>query len=324
MLKALYTDIQPFAEGKLRVSNIHELHYEEVGNPNGIPALFLHGGPGLGVLPIYRRFFDPEKYRVILLDQRGAGRSRPYAEMEDNNTWSIVADLEKLRTHLSIDKWLVMGGSWGSLLGLCYAIKHPASISGLILRGVFLGRQQDLDWVYSGVGTAKLFPEQWQAFKAPFSDADDKDLVALYNKALHSDAKDSALSHALSWASYGANTMTLLPSSQSSRDMTDKSKMLSLARTECHFAAHKFFLPNDSYILDNIKSVGGFPVHIVHGRYDAICSMQNAWDLHQTLPDSTLHIVADGAHAPTEPGMIDVLVTLTDEFALQQFKQSGS
>ncbi|BDX08515.1 prolyl aminopeptidase [Planctobacterium marinum] len=312
-MKQLYPAIEPYRQEKLKVSELHLIHFEEAGNPNGQAALFLHGGPGLGILPVYRRFFDAQHYRIILPDQRGAGRSRPYAELEENETWHIVEDLEKLRKHLGIERWLVMSGSWGSLLALCYAIKYPEAISGLILRGVFLGRGKDIDWVYGGVGTAQIFPEQWAKFKAPFKESPDQDIVAKYYEVLSGDDKERAKKLALIWASYGANTMTLLPNSQSSRDITATDKMLALARTECHFAQHNFFLPDDNYVLDNVHRLQSIPTHIVHGRYDAICPVGTAWDLHQQLPHSHLHIVADGAHIPTEPGMVDKLIAISDE-----------
>lgn len=314
MANSLYPETEPFHQGVLQVSPLHNMHYEQAGNPKGQAALFLHGGPGLGILPIYRRFFDPEHYHIVLPDQRGAGRSTPYAELEENDTWHIVEDLEKLRQHLGIKQWLIMGGSWGSLLALCYAIKYPENVSGLILRGLFLGRPKDIDWVYSGTGTAHLFPEQWSAFKAAVSHVSDHEVVAAYYELLTSDDKGIAQKAAMSWANYGAQTMTLLPNSPSSRDISDKNKMLSLARTECHFSKHNFFLASDNFILENIKIITNIPMHIVHGRYDAICTVGGAWDLHQALPDSYLHIIPDGAHIPTEPGMVDKLIEVSDSF----------
>lgn len=317
MAHSLFSAIDPFAQGKLAVSDLHSIHYEQVGNPNGQAALFLHGGPGLGILPVYRRFFDPEHYHIILPDQRGAGRSSPYAELQENNTWEIVADLEKLRLHLGIDKWLVMGGSWGSLLALCYAIKHPEAVSGLILRGLFMGSQKEIDWVYGGTGTAQLFPEQWAKFKEPVGDVADHNVISSYYPLLTSQDKDIARNAAMHWANFGAQTMTLLPGSPSSRDMSNSDKMVSLARTECHFAWHKFFLESDHFVLDNIANIKHIPTHIVHGRYDAICAVSSAWQLHQAFQqfpesDCTLHIVADGAHIPTEAGMVHKLISATE------------
>ncbi|MCC2606993.1 prolyl aminopeptidase [Planctobacterium marinum] len=312
-MKTLFPAIEPYSEGKLQVSDLHEIHYEQVGNPEGQAALFLHGGPGLGILPIYRHFFDASHYRIVLPDQRGAGRSKPYAELKENDTRQIVEDLEKLRKHLAIDKWLVMGGSWGSLLALCYAIKYPDSVSSLVLRGVFLGRQTDLDWVYGGTGTAQLFPDKWAEFKAPVNGNDDAEIVAAYYQLLTHQDPQIARAAALTWASYGANTMTLIPGSESSRDITASDKMLSLARTECHFAHHKFFLEDDNYVLQNADKISHIPTHIVHGRYDVICPLRSAWDIHQSMPDSQLHIVEGGAHIPTEPGMVDKLVAITEQ-----------
>ena len=319
MAHFLFPSIEPFQQGTLAVSELHTIHYEQVGNPQGHAALFLHGGPGLGILPVYRRFFDPEHYRVVLPDQRGAGRSTPYAELRENNTWEIVADLEKLRKHLGIEKWLVMGGSWGSLLALCYAIKHPESVSGLILRGVFLGSQKELDWVYGGTGTAQIFPDQWAAFKTPIPDTEDCNAVSAYYSLLTSDDKDVAQNAAACWANFGAQTMTLLPDSPSSRDISNSDKMVSLARTECHFSHHKFFLESDNFVLDNVHKIQQIPTRIVHGRYDAICAVSSAWNLQQAMQASeasncALHIVADGAHIPTEAGMVHKLIEATEQF----------
>ena len=252
-------------------------------------------------------------YHIVLPDQRGAGRSTPNAELRENSTWEIVEDLEKLRAHLGIEQWLVMGGSWGSLLALCYAIKYPHAVSGLILRGVFLGRQKDLDWLYGGVGTAQLFPEQWDAFKAPLTKGiADKDVVTAYYQLLTHEDQDIATNAAMCWANYGAQTMTLLPNSPSSRDVANPSKMRSLARAECHFSLHKFFLESDNYVLENVHKLTGIATHIVHGRYDAICAVSAAWDLHKVLSESVLHIVADGAHIPTEVGMVQKLMEATE------------
>lgn len=308
----LFPPVKPFRQSRLKVSDIHEIHYEQVGNPNGSAALFLHGGPGLGILPIYRRFFDPNHYHIILPDQRGAGRSTPYAELRDNDTWKIVADLERLRQHLGIKQWLVMGGSWGSLLALCYAIKHPNALSGLILRGVFLGRPRDTHWLFGGGGAADIFPDKWQSFKAHLGEIEDAQVIAGYNELLTSDDEQTAMRAAISWANYEAQMMTLLPDNGSSRDIAASDKMLALARTECHFAHHQFFLESDNFVLDNIQALREIPTFIVHGRYDIICPVLNAWDLHQKLPGSQLRIVADGAHIPTEPGMIDQLVCATE------------
>lgn len=317
----LFPAIEPFAQGKLAVSELHTIHYEQAGNPKGQAALFLHGGPGLGILPAYRRFFDPQHYHMVLPDQRGAGRSTPYAELKENNTWTIVADLEKLRCHLGIDKWLVLGGSWGSLLALCYAIKHPQAVSGLVLRGLFMGTQQEINWVYGGTGTAHLFPDQWAVFKAPVGNVADNEVISAYYPLLTSDDRGIARNAALHWANFGAQTMTLLPGSPSSRDIANESKMISLARTECHFALNKFFLASDEYVLNNLNNIKHIPTHIVHGRYDAICAVSSAWKLHTALQafpetDCTLHIVPDGAHIPTEPGMVHKLIEATEALKL--------
>lgn len=309
---ALYPSIEPYNVGRLAVSDLHTIVYEEVGNPAGRPALFLHGGPGVGIAPAYRRFFDPDHYRLVLVDQRGAGRSTPHAEIRENTTWDIVDDLEKLRGHLGCDDWIVMGGSWGSLLALCYAIRHPGSVAGMIIRGIFLGRQFEIDWIHGEHGAALIYPDEWERYSAPVRAADDK--VAAYCELLNGDDVTAAQSAAKSWTRWEAAMMTLFPDPQALEGMLADDSALSIARIESHFTANKFFLEKDSFVLDNAAVISHIPTRIVHGRYDTICPPVSAWELHKALSASTLTLVPDGAHSPLDGGMTAELVKASDEF----------
>jgi len=307
----LYPAIEPYDVERLQVSDLHTIAYEQVGNPNGRPALFLHGGPGVGISPGYRRFFDPEHYRTVLVDQRGAGRSTPHAETRENTTWHIVEDLEKLRVALGIDNWIVMGGSWGSLLALCYAIKHPSSVAAMIVRGVFLGRQFEIDWLHSPNGAAHIFPDEWEKYKAPVQDAEDS--VAAYCELLSDDDEHAAMKAARSWTRWEAAMMTLFPDPVALEQMIADHSALSIARIESHFTANNFFLESDNFVLDNAAAMAAIPCRIVHGRYDTICPPISAWELHKALPSSSLIIVPDGAHSPMDGGMTAELVKAAND-----------
>ena len=310
--KSLYSAIEPYNIGSLAVSDLHTIVYEEVGNPAGRPALFLHGGPGVGISPDYRRFFDPKHYRVILVDQRGAGRSTPHTELRDNTTWDIVEDLEKLRQHLGFDDWIVMGGSWGSLLALCYAIRHPGSVVGMIIRGIFLGRQFEIDWIHGEHGAALIYPDEWERYNAPVKGAADR--VAAYCSLVNDDDTSVAMSAARSWTRWEGAMNTLFPDSQALEAMLRDDSALSIARIESHFTANGFFLENDSFVLDNAPVISHIPTRIVHGRYDTICPPISAWELHKALSESTLTLVPDGAHSPMDRGMACELIRASDEF----------
>lgn len=308
---ALFAEIEPYNLGRLKVSEIHTITYEEVGNPDGRPALFLHGGPGVGISPSYRRFFDPQHYRIILVDQRGAGRSTPHADIRDNTTWDIVDDLEKLRGELGIDDWVVMGGSWGSLLALCYAITHPGSVAAMIIRGIFLGRQTEIDWLHGANGAALIYPDEWEKYVAPVAGATDN--VAAYRELLNHQNDDVALAAARSWTRWEASIMTLFPDPDSLAAMTSDHSALSIARIESFYTSNNFFLETDNYVLDNADVMVDIPCHIVHGRYDVICPPISAWQLHKALRNSTLTIVPDGAHSPVDGGMTALLVDAANE-----------
>jgi proline iminopeptidase len=309
---SLYPAIEPYNVGRLAVSDLHTIIYEEVGNPTGRPALFLHGGPGVGISPDYRRFFDPEYYRIILVDQRGAGRSTPHSEIRENTTWDIVEDLEKLRKQLGLNDWIVMGGSWGSLLALCYAIRHPASVAGIIIRGIFLGRQFEIDWIHGEHGAALIYPDEWERYSAPVKDAEDK--VAAYCKLVNDDDISVAMSAAKSWTRWEGAMNTLFPDMEALDSMLQDNSALSIARIESHFTANGFFLESDNFVLDNAAVIAHIPTRIVQGRYDTICPPISAWELHKALSASTLTLVPDGAHSPVDGGMTAELIRASDEF----------
>ena len=309
----LYPEIEPFRTGRLQASALHNLHYEEVGTVNGLPAVFLHGGPGVGILPVYRRFFDPKVYHLVLPDQRGAGKSTPHADLRENTTWDLVEDLERLKSHLGIDKWVVLGGSWGSMLALCYAIRYPESVKGLILRGVFLGRSFETDWLFRR-GMSEVYPDEWERFQAlvPLEERDD--LLKAYYHRLTTGNEEEQLKFAAAWSRWEAATMNLVPDLEAIEKLTDAHTALSIGRTECHYTVNRFFMPTDNYILENAARIAEIPCRIVQGRHDMICPVRSAWDLQKALPKSELTIVPLGAHSPVEEAMAAELVRATEDF----------
>lgn len=312
--KGLFPEIEPYGTGTLKVSTLHTIFYEEVGNPKGRPALYLHGGPGVGILPGYRRFFDPSFYRVILPDQRGAGRSTPHAELRENTTWDLVEDLERLRQHLGVESWIVMGGSWGSTLALCYAIKHPESVAGLIIRGVWLVRPIEIAWLYEGGGVSRVFPDEWEKFRAPVDAAGISGTLAGYYKLLTGSDEGAQLTAARAWSRWECAMATLVPDQSAIALTTEDLPALSKARIECFYAYKKFFMESDNYLLDNVAKISHIPCRIVQGRHDIICPTITAWQLHKALPNSDLRIVADGSHSPMDRGMAAELVQASDDF----------
>jgi proline iminopeptidase len=310
----LYPEIDPYGTGTLKVSDLHTIFFEEVGNPGGKPALFLHGGPGVGILPGYRRFFDPEFYRIILPDQRGAGRSTPHAELRKNTTWDLVEDIEKLRNHLGIDRWIVMGGSWGSTLALCYAIQYPGSVAGVAIRGVFLARPFEIDWLHHPGGAAAIYPDEWEKYLAPIPDDERDHPVKAYYRILTSDDAEARVTAAQAWARWEASIMNLFPDPAAVEEMATGDSALSIGRIECYYTLNNFFMKSDNYILENADKMAKVPCRIVQGRYDIICPVISAWDLHRALPGSDLRIVADGGHSPLDAGMVDELVRATEDF----------
>src|SRR5215213_1762400 len=309
----LYPNIKPYRQFRLSVEAPHDLYVEECGRPDGLPVVFLHGGPGAGCEPYHRRFFDPQRYRAVLLDQRGSGRSRPHAELECNSTPNLVADIERLREHLGIKRWVVFGGSWGSTLGLAYAQAHPERVSGLILRGIFLCRKRDIDWFYSG-GASRLFPDYWQDFLEPIPAADRADLMQAYYRRLTGADEVQRMAAAKAWSTWEGRTATLRANSNIVEHFADSRVALSLARIESHYFVNNCFMASDQ-LLRNADQLRDMPGAIVHGRYDVICPVEQAWELHLAWPQATLTIVPDAGHSATESGIVDALIRATNDMA---------
>ncbi|MFN2300450.1 MAG: prolyl aminopeptidase [Gammaproteobacteria bacterium] len=310
---ALYPPIEPYNAFELAVDPPHRLYVEECGNPEGVPVVFLHGGPGGGCEPYHRRFFDPRRYRAVLLDQRGCGRSTPYGELDGNDTWALVRDLEAIRERLGIERWVVFGGSWGSTLALAYAEKHPDRVLGLIVRGIFLCRQADLDWFYVH-GANRIFPEHWEDFIALLSDAERADLANAYYRRLTGPDAGIAEAAARAWSTWEASCATLLPDPEVIEHFTDPAVAVALARIECHYFVNRAFLEPDQLLRDAGR-LAGIPGVIVHGRWDAICMPEGAHSLHRAWPDSELVFVPDAGHLASEPGIQRELVRAADNFA---------
>jgi len=306
----LFPAIQPTRTFHCQVSPEHELYIEECGKADGVPVVFLHGGPGGSCEPVHRRYFDPESYRIILLDQRGCGKSRPHASLFENTTQDLIADLETIRETLGIDKWVVFGGSWGSTLALAYAEAHADRVLGLILRGIFLCRQQDIDWFYQG-GAARLFPDAWQDFLQPIALDERDNLVKAYYKKLTSDNELERMAAAKAWSIWEGSTATLKPDSAVIDYFSDPHIALSIARIECHYFTHNSFM-RDNQLLDNAFKLKDIPGFIVHGRYDVICPVDQAFELHEKWPNSQLKVIADAGHAVSEEGITKALVDSTN------------
>lgn len=312
-MRGFYPEIQPYVRHTLAVDDVHQLYIEESGNAQGIPVVFLHGGPGAGCEPFQRRFFDPQRYRIVLFDQRGCGKSTPHAELAGNTTQHLVADIERIREHLGIDRWLVFGGSWGSTLGLAYAQAHPERVLGLVLRGIFLCRPRDIRWFYQD-GASFIFPDHWQDYLAPIPPAERGDMVAAYYARLTGADEVTRMAAAKTWSLWEGRTATLLPRQSVIDHFGNPFTALSLARIECHYFVHDSFLaPNQ--LLDQAARLVDIAGVIVHGRYDVVCPVEQAFALHAAWPTARLEIIADAGHSATEPGIVDALVRATDEFA---------
>lgn len=312
-LREKYPPIEPYRSGELTVSSKHVLYWEESGRPDGKPILFLHGGPGAGTQPSHRCFFDPETYRIVLFDQRGSGKSRPHACLEENTTWDLVEDIEKLRKHLGIDRWVVFGGSWGSTLALAYAETHPSRVKGLILRGIFLCREKEIRWFYQS-GAHFLFPDEWEKFLAPIPLSERGNLVDAYFKRLSSPDPDVRKQAAQAWSGWEGATLCLKKDPELLASFTEEMRADALARIECHYFIHRSFFKTDNWLLDSIASIRHIPAVIIHGRYDIVCPFDNAWALHRAWPEARLEVIADAGHAASEPGILDALVRAADEF----------
>jgi len=312
-LATLYPPIEPFEHGVLDTGDGHQVYWERCGNPAGKPAVFLHGGPGSGCGPDHRRLFDPAKYCVTLLDQRGCGRSTPHASLEANTTWHLVADIEKLRVMSGAERWLVFGGSWGSTLALAYAQKHPAQVSELVLRGIFTLRREELHWFYQE-GASWLFPDEWEHFVAPIAPGDRHDLMAAYHRLLTGTDEAARTHAAIAWSHWEGRTITLLPDPTITTAHDNAHFALAFARIENHYFVHHGFM-NEGQLLRDAHKLHGIPGVIVQGRYDACTPVKTAWDLHRAWPQAEFHLIPDAGHAFKEPGILDRLVRATDRFA---------
>jgi len=312
-MRTLYPDIEPYRTGMLAVDDRHTLYFEESGNPEGKPVVVLHGGPGAGTNAKMRQFHDPAAYRIILFDQRGSGHSTPHADLVDNTTWDLVADIEKLRAHLGIPRWQVFGGSWGSTLALAYAETHPERVSELVLRGIFMLRRWELQWFYQS-GAHRLFPEAWQAYRDHIPEAERGDFIAAYHARLTSDDEQVRLAAARTWSVWEGATSTLVPEPASIDTFEDPHFALSFARIENHYFVNKGFFEVDDQLLRDAHRIRHIPGVIVHGRYDVVCPVQNAWDLHQVWPEARLVITPQSGHSAFEAENAAALVAATDAF----------
>lgn len=312
-IRELYPAIEPHNKFSLPVSDLHTLYVEECGNPRGKPVVFLHGGPGGGVSANYRRFFDPAQWRVILFDQRGCGRSTPFAELEENTTWHLVADIETIRTHLGIDRWAVFGGSWGSTLALAYAQTHPERVTSLILRGIFMLRRREIEWFYQD-GASRIFPDAWRHYLAAIPAEEHDDLMRAYHRRLTSDDPEVRLAAARAWSIWEGSTSKLYPDPGFAAGFGSEHFALAFARIECHYFVNGGFMQRDDQLIHNVDRIRDIPAVIVHGRYDVVCPLANAYDLYERWPEADLQIIPDAGHSAMEPGIRTALLNATDHF----------
>lgn len=311
--RTLYPTIEPYETGRLDVGDGHSLYWERCGTKGAKPAVMLHGGPGAGCSPDHRRQFDPERYDVLLFDQRGCGRSTPHASLEANTTWHLVEDIERLREMAGHDKWMAFGGSWGSTLALAYAQAHPDRVTELVLRGIFTFNQAELDWLYQ-YGASAVYPDKWEEFLAPIPEAERGDMVAAYNKRLTGDDQDEKLEAAKAWSKWEAETVTLLPHPEVIEEHTSDDFAIAIARIENHYMINKGWL-EENQLIDGAAKIRHIPGVIVQGRHDCCTPPAAAWALHKAWPEAKLEIVPDGGHLFNEPGILDGLVRATDDFA---------
>lgn len=312
-MKTLYEPIEPFDTGMLAVSPIHTIYYEQCGNPDGKPVVFLHGGPGGGIVSLYRRFFDPKAYRIVLFEQRGSGLSTPHANLEDNTTWHLVEDIEKIREHLGIESWQVFGGSWGSTLALAYAQRHPDRVRELVLRGIFLCRPKEIKWFYQE-GASAIYPDVWEEYVSVIPEEERGDFLSAYHRRLTSDDEAVRLEAARAWSVWEGSTSKLFPDAAMIEDFSDPEFALAFARIECHYFMNNAFFDSDNYLIENVDKIRHIPAVIVQGRYDVVCPMMSAWELHRAWPEAELRVTPDAGHSATEPGNISALIEATDRF----------
>jgi len=308
-----YPEIKPYQRHQLKVDDVHELYLDESGSPDGVPVVFVHGGPGAGCDAFSRRYFDPDHYRIITFDQRGAGRSTPHAELKNNTTADLIEDLEKVREHLGIDRWVLFGGSWGSTLSLLYAQQHPDKVMGLVLRGIFLCRKEDLQWFYQ-LGASHIFPDYWEDFVHPVPEEERDDFISAYYKILTGDNELASMSAAKAWSMWEGRCATLKPSHKVVDHFSDPHRAKSIARIEAHYFVNDSFI-DENQVLSNMDKIADIPGIIVHGRYDMVCPLDNAFKLHQKWPNSELHIVREAGHMATEPSIVDALIRASRDMA---------
>jgi proline iminopeptidase len=312
-LRTLYPEIEPYKSGHLDVGDGHQLYWELCGNPSGKPVVFLHGGPGAGAGPSHRSQFDPERYNILVFDQRGCGRSTPHASLVANTTWHLVEDIERLRAMVGVDKWMVFGGSWGSTLALAYAETHPERVTELVLRGIFLFDQYEIDWLYKD-GANSIYPDKWEEFIAPIPEDERGNLVTAYLKRLTGDDAEERLIVAKAWSKWEGETVTLLPHPEVIEEFTEPDKAIAVARIENHYMHNKGWL-EEGQLLRDAGKLRGIPGVIVQGRHDSCTPPKAAWALKQEWPEVELNIIPDGGHLYNEPGVLDGLIRATDKFA---------
>jgi len=311
-VKSLYPHIEPFEVNFLEIDD-HKIYYEVSGNPNGKPAIFVHGGPGGGGSTEVRRFFNPELYKIIVFDQRGCGRSKPHASLKDNTTWHLVSDMEKIREELDIEQWLVFGGSWGSTLSLAYAQAHPARVSELVLRGIFMLRKKELDWFYQE-GASKIFPEPWQEFLEPIANDKRDNLMDAYRELFYGDDQEKKLEAAVAWSKWEAATSSLLISKSRVDEFQDPEFALAFAMIENYYFVNKGFFKDENQLIENLEVIRHIPAVIVQGRYDVVCPMESAWELASAWPEARFIITPNSGHSAFEKENINALVNATDSF----------
>ncbi len=313
-MKELYPSLEPYNEGYLKVSDLHTVHFEESGNAEGKPVIFLHGGPGGGIEPVYRQYFDPARWRIIIFDQRGCGKSTPFAELRQNTTWDLVSDIEVIREHLKIEKWTVFGGSWGSTLTLAYSETHPDRVSEIILRGIFLLRKSELVWFYQE-GAHNIYPDAWEFYLEPIPVAERGDMIAAYYKRLTSPDAETRIKAAKAWSIWEGSTSKLYQNQDLMHHFEENAFAEAFARIECHYFINNGFFKTENWLLDNISRIRKIQGAIVQGRYDVVCPMRSAWDLHKVWPEAEFHVIPDSGHSMTEPGIRSQLIELTDAYA---------
>lgn len=309
---SLYPEIEPYNKELLKVSDLHTIFFEECGNPKGKPVVFVHGGPGGGIQPSYRRYFNPDKYRIVLVDQRGCGQSTPFAEIEENTTQHLIEDFEKIRKKLGIDKWMVFGGSWGSTLGLAYAQKYPEVVTELVLRGIFFGRTKEISWMYQH-GASEVFPDMWEKYVEPIPVEQRNDFLSAYYNILTGENEALKQKAAIAWSVWEASISKLFMDKEAILKYAGDKFSLAFARIECHFFKNKLFL-EEAQLLKNAHKIVNIPGVIVQGRYDMVCPAASAWDLHKAWPIAKLEIISDAGHSISEPGIVEALVKATDGF----------